>query len=37
MRIVVLVKATEESEAGVMPSTELIEREERMREEIEGR
>ncbi len=25
MRVVVLVKATEESEAGVMPSTELIE------------
>ena len=25
MRVVVLVKATEESEAGVMPSSELIE------------
>ena len=42
MRVMVLVKATEDSEAGVMPSTELLDaltpeleaQEERIREEL---
>ena len=33
LRVMVLIKATEDSEAGVMPSTE---QEERLREELAG-
>ncbi|MCY4510266.1 MAG: YciI family protein, partial [Acidobacteria bacterium] len=34
MRVMVLIKATEDSEAGVMPSTELLEAMGRFNEEL---